>query len=63
MEISSCPFCGGVKFRMTTHPRGFVENLPAVRCIGCEAEGPSGETEEAAVSLWNDRVPNPPTES
>lgn len=49
-----CPFCGHPVARVFED--GFVNNegkaMFRTHCPGCEASGPSGETEEAAAKLW-----------
>lgn len=52
-ELKPCPFCDG-------EPRiGTVWLSPTKRymgrCLQCIAEGPSEDTEEAAIKTWNNR--------
>lgn len=44
-----CPFCGGSDLT-------FDENAAVILCNRCGAEGPVGESDEHAESLWNQRV-------
>lgn len=48
MEIKPCPFCGSEELYADN---GFLKKY--VFCRNCHAYGPSGETEEEAIRLWN----------
>lgn len=56
LAIRSCPFCGGIgKISYTGITR--ARKLWIVTCPDCLTEGPSGESGEQAVKLWNRRWP------
>lgn len=53
-EKRPCPFCGSTKLEVTERygtPSGYL----TVNCLNltCEAIGPRGEDEAAAVDAWN----------
>ena len=45
-ELKTCPFCGGTKPYID-------ENIKCIACFDCEAIGPTAETVEEAIALWN----------
>ena len=50
-ELKPCPFCG----RELLSIEGW-KDLFWIECINCQTEGPSGETKEEAIEVWNWRA-------
>lgn len=50
-ELKPCPFCCGNNLKICDwYVACWVE------CLGCFTEGPSAETPEEAIEVWNRRV-------
>lgn len=49
--MNDCPFCGGSDLHLSSngYDNAYVE------CSTCGAQGPSHETNEAAIKEWNHR--------
>lgn len=45
-ELKRCPFCGGEAIEVRSSESYWV------RCLGCDATGPSTYTEEEAWEAW-----------
>ncbi|MFN7129799.1 MAG: hypothetical protein ACK4OJ_12125 [Brevundimonas sp.] len=54
----SCPFCPGLKIG---HARR-VGGRFWMRCLSCDAEGPTGRSPEEALARWNARFREEPLE-
>jgi Lar family restriction alleviation protein len=48
IEIKPCPFCGSTQVHMRD-----MATFPYVFCEQCNAYGPSMETKEEAILMWN----------
>ena len=55
-KLERCPFCKAPQAYL--HLRKSVRDIQ-VRCGKCGAEGPSAQTDEAAVEKWNTRAAYP----
>lgn len=52
-EIANCPYCGegGCEIDTWTHISG--KNMYFVRCMFCQARGPSFFKKDRAIDAWN----------
>lgn len=55
--LKPCPFCGSRKSKLGAY-EGVGESIHFVICLGCQADGPVRNTEEAAIEAWNRRFNN-----
>lgn len=53
----SCPFCRNYRIGAFSM-ENISQNLYQVRCMGCGAKGPVGESFDEAITKWNDRKPS-----
>lgn len=57
-DIRACPFCGNQALHLLRTNTAFGNTLPNgmfhVACEECASFGPSKETEDEAVNVWND---------
>lgn len=52
MEIDPCPFCGCAEPEWNSNDD---ETVLWLECTECNATGPTAQTHEDAVELWNNR--------
>ena len=52
VDVKPCPYCGHTKMQLQ-YPDESI--FFWVRCVNCQAEGPTGETDVVAVERWNER--------
>lgn len=59
VALLPCPFCA----RLGTFAQRPCDDRYVVKCRGCGALGPAGETRDEAAQNWNLRLYNPETEA
>lgn len=52
-EIVKCPFCSEKDCRIKQYNAYTNNSYFCVGCHGCHAEGPTADTKEEAIRLWN----------
>lgn len=53
--LKHCPFCGSRKSKLGAYVDA-EQSIHFVICLGCHADGPVKDTEEASIEAWNHRV-------